>query len=437
MSDLVDLDLVAAAAALERGDVGAVELTEAYLAQVERTEPRVHAWTTVDADGALAQARAAQAALSRGERRGPLHGIPVGVKDLVDTAGLRTTYGSPRFERHVPSRDAAVVERLRACGAVVLGKQATHELAWGGRTDSAHFGPTRNPHDADRVPGGSSGGGAASVVVRSCLLAIGTDTAGSARIPAALSGCVGYKPSRDWLPMTGVMPLAASLDHVGLLGRTVADVSVARAALLGGRGTGTAGPPLGRVALVDDADAWDPAVAEGVERAARVLADAGLDVRRVTPEPPAAERAMAVLTRVRREAERVHRDAYAREPGGFGADVAALMDLGPVTDAEAARADAVAARAVAWVADVWRDADVLLGATVPVTAPRIGEHEVELAGRRWPVEPVLTRETSIANVLGAPSVSVPVPRDGLPVGVQLVARPGAEDVLEGVASRLG
>lgn len=431
------LDLADAARGLRAGELTAVELGTAYLRRIEQTES-FNAWVTVDADGALAAAALADEELASGLDRGPLHGIPVGVKDLVDTAGLRTTYGSGRFRDHVPSADAVVVGRLRDSGAVILGKHATHEFAWGGRTDSPHFGPTRNPHDAERIPGGSSGGGAASVMLGSCLLAVGSDTAGSVRIPAALSGCVGLKPSRDWLSLDGVFPLAPSLDHLGLLARSVPDVATAWRCLSGAtREPATPANELTVGVLTGAAAAHlDPSVTAAVASARRRLEQAGVPVREIE-DPTVDERVTAVLTLIRGEAEQVHRSAYAADPGSYGPDLAALLALGAVSEAETAAARAVVDRAQAWLDDALTEVDLLLGATVPVTAPRIGALHHRRGDREIPIEFVLTRLTSLANATGVPALSVPgEPSGGLPVGVQLMARLGAERDLLSIGSLL-
>lgn len=411
MSDLGELTLVEAAQAIGAGEVSPVELTEHYLARIEETEPAVHAYFTV----AAAQARAA----ARHAPRGPLHGIPLGVKDLIDTAGIRTTYGSPLWEHHIPTQDAAAVAGLRAAGAVILGKHATHELAWGGRTDSAHFGPTHNPHRHGHIPGGSSGGSAASVVVGSCLGAIGTDTAGSVRIPAALSGCVGFKPTRGRISLNGVLPLAPSLDHVGTLARTVAD-----AALIAGLAPGEGGS----VGFLTGwpTDRLDPGVAAAYDRVRRLLP--GHEVALSADAP-----AEAVLTRILAEAGAQHRVAYANRPELFGADLAQLLELPPPTPGELREADNVIEAAGAELHGALAEHDVLVLPTVPVTAPRIGA--THLGG--VPVELVLTRLTSIFDAMGVPAVSVPVGMvGGLPVAVQVVGRAGADAVALGVAAEI-
>jgi aspartyl-tRNA(Asn)/glutamyl-tRNA(Gln) amidotransferase subunit A len=438
--DPLDLDLTEASEAIAAGRLDPVELTEAYLRRIEGTESGpdgLNAWYTVDADGARAAAATAAAEIRSGHLRGPLHGIPVGIKDLFDTAGLRTTYGSVRFRDHVPATDAVAVARLRDAGAVVLGKQATHEFAWGGRTDNPHFGPTHNPHDHTRIPGGSSGGGGASVAARSSLLALGSDTAGSVRIPAALCGCVGLKPTYGWLPTVGAFPLGPSLDHVGLLTRSVRDAALAFGALAG-RDVRAGGEPGLRVGLVggESAELVDGEVAGALASARDVLERSGVDVREVRLTR-VAERVRAVLTVVLAEAEQVHHDAFADHPESYGPDLAELLRRGPVGPHELATARTAVDEAVGELRAVLEEVDVLVSATVPVVAPRIGEMHVAVNGTAYPVELLLTRLTSLANAAGLPAVSVPAPGNRrLPVGMQFVGRTGEESNVLRAASRL-
>ncbi|GAB2468585.1 amidase [Streptomyces incanus] len=447
MTDLEQLGLVEAAEAVRKREISPVELTEHCLARIEETEPYVHAYVTVDARRAIEEARAAEAAVLRGAGSGALHGIPLGVKDMFDTAGLRTTYGSPTAAHHVPSRDATAVARLRDAGAIVLGKHATHELAWGGRTDSAYFGPTHNPRRRGHIPGGSSGGSAASVAVGSSLGSIGTDTAGSVRIPAALSGCVGFKPTRGRVSLAGVMPLAPSLDHVGVLARTVLD-AVALLDVISG--LDTADPSTRElVAEREDTDVtaldvaflsgWpaeivDPGVASVLDEVREDLSGRGIAVSTATAggEAPAS----AVLTQILAEAGTRHRPAFERRPTSFGPDIAELLRLPPPTPRDLARAQATVSRAAAALLELLLEHDVLVLPTVPVTAPRIGESFVDVGDTRAvPIELVLTRLTSIFNVAGLPAVSVPAgERDALPVGVQIVGRPGADHTATAVAA---
>jgi aspartyl-tRNA(Asn)/glutamyl-tRNA(Gln) amidotransferase subunit A len=447
---LGSLDLVEAAAAVRAGDVTATELTEHYLARIEETEPAVHAWASVDVDGARAAARAADDAVASGAALGALHGVPLGVKDLIDTADWPTSYGSARWAGHVPTRDATAVARLRAAGAVVLGKQATHELAWGGRTDSARLGPTHNPHRRGHIPGGSSGGSAASVAIGSCLGAIGTDTAGSLRIPAALSGCVGYKPTRGRVSRAGVLPLAPSLDHVGALARTVADAAAIVAAIEGpdradpdtqAFGPGATEPVDVRRLRLAFLAGWPTElladeVAVAYADTHRWVTAAGIraSCREVVGDPQAPT---ALLTRILAEAGAQHRPAFEAHPEDFGPDLAELLALPAPSPRDLAEGGAVLARSTAQLLDLLIEHDVLVLPTVPVPAPRIGELTVTLGGRELPVEQVLTRLTSPFNAAGLPVVSVRVgSAGGLPIGAQVVGRPGDDRTALAVAAEI-
>ena len=220
---------------LRQGSVSPVELTTACLTRLDKLNPKLNAFITVTAESALAQARQAEAEIGRGDWRGPLHGIPLALKDLIDTAGVRTTAASFVFKDRIPSEDAEVVRRLKAAGAVLLGKQNLHEFAYGGSSMVSAFGEVRNAWNREHITGGSSGGSATAVAAGLAYGAIGTDTAGSVREPAALCGVVGLKPTYGRVSARGVIPLSTSFDHVGPIGRTVADVAVIFAAIAGSR----------------------------------------------------------------------------------------------------------------------------------------------------------------------------------------------------------
>ena len=231
--DLAALTLKEASELVRRRAASAVELTEACLARIDRHDRAINSFITVTREQALAAAREADAEIRRGRRRGPLHGIPIALKDNIDTAGIKTTAASGVFKDRVPVEDAAVVVRLKQAGAVLIGKLNLHEFALGGTSAVTYFGPVRNPWALDRVAGGSSGGSAAAVAAEMCFGALGTDTGGSIRIPASLCGIVGFKPTYGRVSNRGVIPMAWTLDHVGPMCRTVEDAALLLAAIAG------------------------------------------------------------------------------------------------------------------------------------------------------------------------------------------------------------
>lgn len=435
-ADLTRLDLVAAATAVRSREVSPVDLTEAYLDRILDVEPGLNAYVTVTAERAREDARRAEREIAGGHYRGPLHGLPIGLKDLFDTAGIRTTAGSALRREHVPAADCVVASRLHAAGAVLLGKHATHEFAWGGTTNNPHFGPTRNPHDPDRIPGGLSGGSAAAVVARTALAGVGTDTCGSVRIPAALCGCVGLKPTFGRIDLTGVVPLAPSLDHAGPIARTVPDAALLLGALAAEPVEPVDRDPAGlRVGVLRG---WFDAILDGAVRAAlagRVSALTGLGVL-VDEVPFPDEGSLAdgsmvddVFDIVLAEAGAYHRADFARAPDAYGQDLRTNLSLpAPSADRLAAGAKRLSAR-VARLTAALRDFDVLLCATVPAPAPPIGAEVVEVDGRQLPIEWMLTRLTSIFDVAGLPALSVPAALDPLPIGVQVVGRHGDESTV--------
>ena len=230
---MAELTIADASDLLRRKQISPVELTNACLARIQQLNPDINAFVTVLHDSALSEARAAEAEITAGNWRGPLHGIPIGLKDLIDTAGVRTTCGSALFADRIPTEDAYIVRLLRAAGAVLIGKQNMQEFAYGGTSTSSYFGPVHNPWNFERIAGGSSGGSAAAVATGMCLAAIGTDTGGSVREPAAFCGIVGLKPTYGRVSARGVFPLSYSLDHVGPLCRNVRDTALMLQAIAG------------------------------------------------------------------------------------------------------------------------------------------------------------------------------------------------------------
>ncbi len=213
--------------------ISPVDLTRAVLERIETLDPMINAYITVDAEGALKAARAAQRQIAKGKYLGPLHGIPISLKDLYDTKGMLTTAGSKIMGDRIPAEDAASVARLRAAGAIIVGKTNLHEFAFGSTTQNPHFGGTRNPYDTSRIPGGSSGGSAAALAADMCIASTGSDTGGSIRTPAALCGIVGLKPTYGRVSLRGIVPLASSLDHAGPMTKCVRDAAIMLSAMAG------------------------------------------------------------------------------------------------------------------------------------------------------------------------------------------------------------
>lgn len=232
-ADLAHLSLIEASARIRSRSVTPVQLVEACLARIQIYNPKLNAFITVMRDSALAQARTLEAEQRAGKLRGPLHGIPIALKDNIDTAGVRTTAASAVFDDRVPQEDAEVTRRLKAAGAILIGKTNLHEFALGGTSTTSYYGPVRNPWALDRNPGGSSGGSAAAVAAELCFAALGTDTGGSIRTPASYCATVGLKPTYGLISIRGIIPLTLSLDHCGPLTRTVEDAAVVLNVLAG------------------------------------------------------------------------------------------------------------------------------------------------------------------------------------------------------------
>jgi len=423
---------------------------EAALAAIERSQPALNAFITVTADTAREEAAQAARELAGGQRRGPLHGVAVAVKDLVATQGVRTTAGSRILGDWVPTRDAEVVWALREAGAVLVGKTNTHEFAFGTTNDNPHFGATKNPWAPALTTGGSSGGSAAAVAAGVVDLALGTDTAGSIRIPAALCGAVGLKPTYGSWPTRGVVPLAKTLDTVGPIGRRVADVEAAwealGKALTGGWRVADKAParqqptahrqPLLKGLRIGVPEHYvfervDPEVEAGVREALRAMADAGADVR--TIRLPELEGCVDVgIAIVRPEALAYHERWYPERAADYGEDVAAALASAREIRPSAHQAARRTRRTIgAALRRALRDLDLLAGPTVPILAfPNADAFRPVLPGGELPRH-ALTRLTYPYSLSRLPAISIPctLSRHHLPIGLQLAAGPRQEGLL--------
>jgi Asp-tRNA(Asn)/Glu-tRNA(Gln) amidotransferase A subunit family amidase len=420
--------------ALRRRTMSSGELVERSLREADRLGPALNAFVTVDEEGARAAARRADQELAEGLDRGPLHGIPVAVKDLLDTAGLRTTMGSRHFADHVPGHDAAVVRRLRTAGAVIVGKTTTHEFAYGPTGDRSATGAARNPYRPDHMAGGSSGGSAAAVAAGIVPLSVGTDTGGSVRIPAACCGVVGLRPTWGGLPVDGVFPLSQSLDTVGVMARTAEDCRLMWTALAGPDATDPGRRPARSLQVgwvpPETFHPTDPRVARTARAALERSPGLGRDVREVVI-PGVADLLAAYRAIQGREAHAVHAERLATAPELYGDEVRArLRGAAQIDSVEYEEALRTRDRVRTAIAALLRRQDVLALPTIPIPVPPLNVRRRRLAGAAIEVRPALLSLTSPWSVVGLPALSVPAGLvDGLPTGLQLVAAAGREDLL--------
>ena len=443
--DLCWLSIEEAAPLIESGELSPVELTRAHLERVERLDGALNSFITVLGDEALAQAEVAEREIADGGYRGPLHGIPVGLKDLYYTKGVRTTVGSKILRDFVPEYDAAVTERFNDAGAVLLGKLQMHEFALGATSVNPHDGPARNPWDTSRITGGSSGGSGAAVAGGLCMAALGSDTGGSIRIPSGLCGIAGIKPTFGMVSRHGVHPLSWSLDTVGPMTRTAWDSAVVLGALAGydardpsssERAAGISADDLTtgiddgveglRIGMPDDFfyDVIDEEVASAICEAAGVFAELGATVERCSI--PALNQALDISSTilVTEAAETLMRHLRER-PEDIGADVRARLRLGAATPAvDYAEAQRARAAYNAELADAMRTFDLLLAPTAAVGAPGIEQEFVEVGGRTENALSLMSRLTRPFNLTGQPTASIPCgfTSDGMPIGLQIAGR---------------
>jgi aspartyl-tRNA(Asn)/glutamyl-tRNA(Gln) amidotransferase subunit A len=421
---------------LRRKKLSPVDLTRFLLERISHLQPALNAFITVTAETALAQARKAEQEIAQGQYRGALHGIPLALKDLFHTRGIRTTAGSGLLRRFVPRTNALVVDRLLDAGCVLLGKTNMHEFAFGPTNVHSHFGPVRNPWNPGRMSGGSSGGSAAAVISAQTIAACGTDTGGSIRIPAAACGCVGFKPTYGRVPMDGVIPLSFTLDHAGPLSRCIMDAAILFEIMAGASPGNRRGRSLER-----EIRKGISSIRIGIPRHYffdRVHAD----VRRaVLAAVPVFEQLGAVVT----EIDLKGLEDTARLAAEITGDEAVAYHLGWMEGKAAGYTEDVHARlqsnrnatAAAYIKAlqelgayrermerVFDSVSLIMAPTLPVAAPPMDDTEVTTGRSREDVRTALLRLTRPANLSGLPAVSVPCgfTPGGLPVGLQLIGR---------------
>jgi len=438
---LTELTIAQAATLFRARQLSPVELTEAYLQRIERLNPAINAFITITAEPARAQARRATEELADGIDRGALHGMPIALKDLFATAGIRTTAGSKVLAGWVPETDSTAARKLHEAGVVLLGKLNTHEFAYGGTTDNPHYGPTRNPWDTARIPGGSSGGSAAAMAAGLAAGTLGTDTAGSIRTPAAFCGVVGLMPTFGRVSKAGGVPVSWSFDHVGPITRTVEDAALLLGVIAGYDPADfatmpvpvpdyTAGLALGvrglRIGIPRPYffELLDAEVRAAVEAALVVLRDLGAELRDI--ELPLTASGTAGRGLVDMAEAALYHDATVRtRPHDLGPDVLALLSR-DLPDGQTLVAGLRACRALAeQMRARLEEVDVLATPTLPVAAPRIGETTLTVDGQRNALLAALLRCVSPFNAAHLPALSVPCgfTAAGLPIGLQIAGRP--------------
>ncbi len=436
--------ITALAPQIRAGVISPVALMEATLDRISRLDPALHSYICLNGD-ARAQANAAEALLASGGPVGPLHGIPIAIKDNYLTADMPTTAGTTAPGASFPLRDSAVAAKLRAAGAILVGKTRTHEYAWGTVTP-----PVCNPWDGTRIPGGSSGGSGAAVAAGLCAAAMGSDTGGSIRIPASFCGTVGLKPTFGRISRDGIVPHSWSLDHAGPLTRSVPDAALLLG-LLAGRdpadpatlsaatedfGAATHGASAAglRVAVIRNHffDRNQATVDAAVETAIRWFSGQGADIIEVTL--PNLGYGLGAIFAIELASSAAYHDVALRQgrTRHYTPDVRALVEMGRlVTGADLLKAEQFRRVLMADFARLLTDADIILGPTEPVTAPPIGAATVRVGEAEESALAATWRLTYPYNLTGMPAISLPCgfDADGLPIGLQIAARPLGEAVL--------
>ncbi len=426
------LTLTEAAEQIRTRCLSPVELTRECLARIERLDPTLNAFITVTADLALEQARRAESEISAGNYCGPLHGIPIGLKDLFDTAGVRTTAASNQCRDRVPAEDAEIVRRLKDAGAVILGKLNMHEFAFGMSGVVSAFGPAKNPWNVERITGGSSSGSAAAVAAGLCVAALGSDTSGSIRCPAALCGIVGHRPSANLLSVKGIVPLSTSFDTVGPMTRTVRDAAIIIDVLSGATGFASLLQEEVRELRVGVArrkffDDLDAEVSACLQAALDTLSKLVVQVRDV--ELPL----RGFRTIFDAEIYEYHEAMIQQTPELYDPrTLFRLQNCAGISATDYTRERHRLAEFRAQAEEVFEAVDVIVTPTTPVPAPKLADIEaLAIPGVRPFEAKYLLRNTAPFSVLFWPSVSVPCgsTRDGLPIGMQISGRPGADSMV--------
>lgn len=419
-----------------------VEVTQTILGRIAEFDIAFGAFITIMADSAVSSAKTAESEIARGQWRGPLHGVPIAIKDLIDMAGVRTTCASEMHGDRLSDADADVVRRLKEAGAIIIGKNNLHEFAYGGSSLVSYFGDMRNPWDVERITGGSSGGSAASVAAQLCYAAIGTDTAGSVREPAGLCGCVGLKPTFGRVSTRGVAPLSASLDHVGPLTQCAADAAIVLQTIAGYDKTdiGSCDEPVGdyvsslknnvkrlRVGVAREYffDELDAEIESSVEDAISILKTLVAEIREIKLAVPGDRSLQAA------ESYAYHEKRIRETPQLYQAETLRRLRSGEsVSAGEYIHRRRELKQARRSIQEIFADVELIVTPTTPMAAPLISELRASPDNLR-PAELRLLHNTRPFNVWGLPAISLPCgfTRGGLPIGLQIAGPHWREDLV--------
>ena len=450
MSQLWAMNISEASSLIHAHEISPIELVESHLERIETTDGRLNSFITVLADEATELAKEATQDVSSGRELGPLHGIPIGLKDLYDTAGTTTTIGSQIYRDRIPSSDATVVAKLRKDGAIIIGKLQMHEFALGATSVNPHYGPARNPWDLSRITGGSSGGSGSSVASGQCMGALGTDTGGSIRIPAGLCGIVGLKPTFGRVSRHGVFPLSWTMDTVGPMAKTVEDSAILLSSMAGfdPLDSGSANVPMENfVANIGEDisemkigvpqeyfyDIISEEVVGAVQAAQEVFLGLGAKVESVSI--PRLNHSLAISgTIMLAEAASVHEKTLKERASQIGNDVRLRLTQGALLSAsDYLKAQRARSEFNKQVNETLQQFDVLLSPTIAVGAPRIDEKTVLVDEAEHPALALMPRLTRPHNICGIPTISIPCgfTGKGMPIGLQLAGRAFAEkDIIQ-------
>ena len=448
MNSLCAISIKEAAGLISAHKIKPSELVEAHIERINATDDKLNSFVTILSESALQSSFIAEKEIMNGNYRGPIHGIPIGLKDLYDTAGTITTVGSKIYRERLPQEDATVVSRLKEAGAIVVGKLQMHEFALGATSINPHDGPARNPWDTERITGGSSGGSASSVAAGQCMASLGTDTGGSIRIPSALCGIVGLKPTFGRVSRKGVFPLSWTMDTVGPMTRTVEDAALMLNAMVSfdpsdpgssphetedftsKLGLGIKGITIG-VPQEYFYETTSPEVKEALNSAEKVFESLGAKV--IPISIPVLEHSLAISgTIMLTEAASVHENNLKNRPFDIGDDVRLRLTQGSLYSAvDYLKAQRGRHEFNNQIDKAMETVDILLAPTVGIGAPKIDDKTVVLNGVEYPALALMPRLTRPHNICGLPTISIPCgfTSSGLPIGMQLAGRAFEDSVV--------